>query len=86
MDEKDKYTAEWWSTPFGAWVREFGTAKLRDELQVTKSAVHSWVRGIVLPRPAKALRMVELSEGKLTIDVIYHQPATVAKLIGDPSL
>lgn len=77
--EDEKYSAEWWSTPFGAWVREFGTGRLRRELQVTKSAVHAWVAGVISPRPKKAERIVELSQGKLTLEMIYRQPRLVGR-------
>ena len=79
--DQDKYSALWWTTTFGEWVREYGSGKLRRELEVTKSAVHSWVRGVVDPKPAHARIMIRLSRGRLTFDDIYSQPARVAALL-----
>lgn len=79
-NDDEKYSAEWWKTPFGTWVREFGPGKLRRELGVTKSAVHAWVAGVISPRPTKARKIVELSEGALTLEEIYRQPSLVGRV------
>jgi hypothetical protein len=65
-----------WQTEFGRWVRDVGvsrivTALAQDpDLRVTNQAVYEWLRGHA-PRPARAIALVELSGGRLTLDAIY---------------
>ena len=68
-----------WETPFGAWVKEYGVARLRRAVQVTRGAVHQWVRGVTSPKPDTAKLLVKLSAGRLTLEHIYDQ-ATLARL------
>jgi hypothetical protein len=66
-----------WETEFGRWVGEFGvprivTALARDpDLRVTNQAVYEWLQGHA-PRPARAMALVELSAGRLTLEAIYQ--------------
>lgn len=66
-----------WQTTFGQWVSDFGVtrivAALSDDpdLRVTRRAVYEWLRGHP-PRPARAMALVELSGGRLTLEAIYE--------------
>jgi hypothetical protein len=40
------------------------------DLRVTNQAVYEWLQGHA-PRPARALALVELSGGRLTLEAIY---------------
>ena len=56
---------------FPAWVLAYDRAKLARELGITWAAVASWVEGKTRPRPELANRIVELSNGALTLSDIY---------------
>lgn len=79
-----KRTPSRWETEFGRWVSEFGVPRIvaalaRDpELQVTKNAVYQWLRGRA-PRPDRAMALVELSGGRLTLDAIFDHGRQVRK-------
>ena len=66
-----------WETEFGRWVGEFGVPRIvkalaRDpDLRVTNQAVYEWLQGHP-PRPARAMALVELSGGRLTLEAIYQ--------------
>jgi len=66
-----------WETEFGQWVADFGVPQIvkalaRDpELRVTNQAVYEWIQGHP-PRPARAMALVELSGGRLTLEAIYE--------------
>jgi hypothetical protein len=68
-----------WVTPFGSWVRGFTVARLVSALRAgghtaTRAAVHHWVAGRAIPQPrAKALAIVELSRGSVSLEDIYRQ-------------
>ena len=61
-----------WQTEFVRWVADFGVSRivtaLADDpgLRVTNQAVYEWLQGHA-PRPARAMALVELSGGRLTI-------------------
>lgn len=58
-------------TKFERWVRQFGgTKKLASELEVTQSAVQHWLTGYCSPGIRKCLKIISLSEGKLTLNDI----------------
>jgi len=65
-----------WETDFGRWVADFGVPQIvraladDPELRVTNQAVYEWLQGHP-PRPARAMALVELSGGRLTLDAIY---------------
>jgi len=66
-----------WETEFGRWVADFGVPRIvkalaRDpDLRVTNQAVYEWLQGHP-PRPARAMALVELSAGQLTLEAIYE--------------
>jgi len=66
-----------WETDFGRWVADFGVPQIvkalaRDpELRVTNQAVYEWLQGHP-PRPARAMALVKLSGGQLTLEAIYE--------------
>lgn len=70
---------EYWKTPFGQWVDEYGASRIvaelaKDpELAVTREAVTHWLSGVAAPRPSHALALVALSQGRLTLEDIYLQ-------------
>jgi hypothetical protein len=71
-----KRASDRWGTEFGRWVRDFGVSRIvaslaRDpDLRVTNQAVYEWLQGHA-PRPARAVALVEMSKGRLTLDAIY---------------
>lgn len=66
-----------WQTPFGQWVSDFGVSRIvsalapNPDLRVTHDAVYHWLGGHA-PRPARAMALVELSGGRLTLEAIYQ--------------
>lgn len=66
-----------WQTEFGRWVADFGVPRIvavlgqDPNLRVTKHAVYHWLKGYA-PRPDRALALVEMSQGHLTLDAIYQ--------------
>ena len=66
-----------WETEFGRWVSDVGVSRIvsalaRDpDLRVTNQAVYEWLQGHA-PRPARAVALVELSGGRLTLEAIYQ--------------
>ena len=65
-----------WETEFGRWVADVGVARIvkaladDPDLRVTNQAVYEWLQGHA-PRPARAMALVELSGGHLTLEAIY---------------
>ena len=66
-----------WETDFGRWVGDFGVPRIvkalahDPDLRVTNQAVYEWLQGHP-PRPARAMALVELSGGRLTLEAIYQ--------------
>jgi len=66
-----------WETEFGRWVSDFGVPRIvkalahDPDLRVTNQAVYEWLQGHP-PRPARAMALVELSGGRLTLEAIYE--------------
>jgi hypothetical protein len=66
-----------WDTDFGRWVADVGVPRIvatlsRDpQLRVTSQAVYEWLQGHA-PHPARAMALVEMSQGRLTLDAIYQ--------------
>ena len=74
-----------WGTRFGSWVKRYGTGNLARDVGVglygaplTPKAVIQWVAGSRAPRPAHALRIVQLAGGRVSLDDIYRQRARTA--------
>jgi len=67
-----------WATPFGSFVSDFGVGRIVLSLAasgnpVTNRAVYAWVGGFTRPRPDRAIAMVQISGGRLTLDDVYRQ-------------
>ncbi len=66
-----------WQTEFGRWVADFGVPRIvaslahDPDLRVTNQAVYEWLQGHA-PQPARAIALVEMSQGRLTLDAIYQ--------------
>ncbi len=66
-----------WQTDFGRWVADVGVPRIvatlsRDpQLRVTNQAVYEWLQGHA-PHPARAMALVEMSQGRLTLEAIYQ--------------
>ncbi len=71
-----------WQTQFGRWVADFGVPRIvavlgqDPDLRVTKHAVYHWLKGYA-PRPDRALALVEMSQGRLTLEAIYQHSREV---------
>lgn len=70
-----------WDTEFGRWIADFGPDRIvrelgKDpELRITQHTVYDWLRGHS-PRPERAMALVEISDGCLTLEMVYgHQSA-----------
>ena len=76
-----------WETEFGRWVSDFGVPRIvkalaRDpDLRVTNQAVYEWLQGHP-PRPARAMALVELSGGRLTLETIYEHGREIRRSQG----
>jgi len=62
-----------WDTHFGRWVCTYGTSELAETLGVTRHALYHWIAGRRSPTADRALQIVSLSHGRLSLDCIYHQ-------------
>ena len=77
-----------WQTEFGRWVADFGVPRIvavlgqDPDLRVTKHAVYHWLKGYA-PRPDRALALVEMSQGRLTLDAIYQHGRQMKQSEGD---
>jgi hypothetical protein len=66
-----------WQTDFGRWVADVGVPRIvaglaHDPLlRITNQAVYEWLQGHA-PHPARAMALVEMSHGRLTLEVIYQ--------------
>ena len=71
-----------WQTDFGRWVADFGVPRIvaglahDPNLRVTNQAVYEWLQGHA-PQPARAMALVEMSGGRLTLEVIYQHSREV---------
>ncbi len=78
-----------WQTEFGRWVADFGVPRIvaglahDPDLRVTKQAVYEWLQGHA-PQPARALALVEMSQGRLTLEIIYQHSRQMKQIEGDP--
>lgn len=77
-----------WQTEFGRWVADFGVPRIvavlgqDPDLRVTKHAVYHWLKGYA-PRPDRALALVEMSQGRLTLESIYQHGRQMRQSEGD---
>jgi len=71
-----------WETDFGRWVADFGVPRIvaglahDPDLRITNQAVYEWLQGHA-PHPARAMALVEMSEGRLTLETIYQHSQQV---------
>ena len=71
-----------WQTEFGRWVADFGVRRIvaglahDPDLRVTSQAVYEWLQGHA-PQPTRALALVEMSGGRLTLEAIYKHSQQV---------
>jgi hypothetical protein len=65
-----------WDTGFGRWISDYGVAELVRALElkgviVTKGSIYQWVGG-TMPRQKTIDALLSVSEGKLTLVMIYE--------------
>lgn len=71
-----------WETEFGRWVSDFGVSRIvsalaRDpDLSITNQTVYEWLQGHP-PHPSRAMALVEMSGGRLTLEAIYQHSREV---------
>jgi len=76
-----------WQTEFGRWVNDFGVPRIvralahDPDLRITNQAVYEWLQGHA-PRPARAVALVEMSRGRLTLEAIYQHGREVRQSPG----
>lgn len=74
-----------WHTRFGQAIGDLGVSTIVDalgrdpDLRVTSTAVYEWLQGHE-PRPERARALVEISGGRLTLDMIYSHRSELADL------
>lgn len=70
-----------WETPFGRWIDSYGVDRLVAALSalgepISDRAVYSWIAGDHVPRPPLALKLVQLGQGRISLQEIYdHRPS-----------
>lgn len=75
-----------WDTEFGRWVSDVGIQRIvatlaRDpHLRITNQSVYEWLQGHP-PHPSRAMALVEMSGGRLTLEAIYQH----GRELQDPS-
>jgi len=71
-----------WQTEFGRWVADFGVPNIvaglahDPDLRITNQSVYEWLQGHA-PQPARAMALVEMSGGRLTLEAIYQHSQQV---------
>lgn len=66
-----------WETDFGRWVGDFGVPRIvaalahDPDLRITNQTVYEWLQGHA-PHPTRALALVEMSGGRLSLEAIYR--------------
>ncbi len=76
-----------WQTEFVRWVADFGVPRIvaglahDPDLRVTNQAVYEWLQGHA-PQPARAMALVEMSSGRLTLEAIYKHAQQVRQAEG----
>ncbi|HPD72841.1 MAG TPA: hypothetical protein PLL30_13810 [Candidatus Krumholzibacteria bacterium] len=66
-----------WQTEFGRWVADFGVPRIvaglshDPALRITNQTVYEWLQGHA-PQPVRAMALVEMSQGRLTLEAIYQ--------------
>lgn len=76
-----------WQTEFGRWIADFGVPCIvaglahDPDLRVTNQAVYEWLQGHA-PQPARAMALVEMSGGRITLEAIYKHGQQVRQAEG----
>ena len=66
-----------WDTEFGRWVSDVGVPHIvaalaiDPDLRITNQTVYEWLQGHA-PHPTRALALVEMSGGRLSLEAIYR--------------
>ena len=66
-----------WDTEFGRWVSDVGVPRIvaalahDPDLRITNQTVYEWLQGHA-PPPTRALALVEMSGGRLSLEAIYR--------------
>lgn len=74
-----------WDTEFGRWVSDVGVPRIvaalahDPDLRITNQTVYEWLQGHA-PHPARALALVEMSDGRLTLTAIYQHGREVRQV------
>lgn len=77
IDHRTRRAPIRWDTEFGRWIADFGVSRLvaafadDPDLRITRGAVYEWLRGHT-PRPNRAMALVRLSCGRLSLQAIYN--------------
>ena len=77
-----------WQTEFGRWVADFGVPRIvaglahDPNLRITNQTVYEWLQGHA-PQPARAMALVEMSQGRLTLEAIYQHGPQMRQSDGD---
>lgn len=64
-------------TTLQSYLETIGDEAAMTLFKVSKRRIQSWKYGQRLPRPEKALEMVEATGGKLSFEAIYAKPEAV---------
>lgn len=73
-----------WATPFGRWVARTGVSRIVEglssdpETRITRGTVYQWLQGHG-PHPSRALALVSLSRGRLSLEEILKHRIQIQK-------
>jgi hypothetical protein len=76
-----------WDTEFGRWVSDVGVPRIvaalasDPNLRITNQTVYEWLQGHA-PHPTRALALVEMSGGRLSLEAIYRHGQEVREPAG----
>jgi len=71
-----------WQTDFGRWVSDVGVSHIVSALgvdpalRITNQTVYEWLQGHA-PSPHRAIALVQISGGRLTLEAIYEHGRAV---------
>jgi len=66
-----------WNTRFARWVSGYGVTRLAATLAtqgdpITPKAIYDWISGDGVPRPPRAMSLVRISHGTLTLEDVFR--------------
>jgi hypothetical protein len=79
-----------WETDFGRWVSDYGVSRIVSALapdpalRITNQTVYEWLQGHA-PQPSRAMALVRLSGGQLTLEAIYEHSREVRRDSSTPA-